>query len=116
MKVLLTRDSVAMGDDLDAPHAQQRTFPDGLALREVVGAIVDGGYLARIAGGRATWVLRAGDAAVAVAVVAQQWGEPRLLTDSQQAAGAFAGPDGTVRLHFGYLAQQDPEAVHAGLV
>ena len=118
MKVLLTRDSVAMGDDVDAPHEQQRTFPDELALREVVGAIVDGGYLARIAGGRATWVLRAGDAAAvdAVAVVAQQWREPRLLTDGQQPIRSFAGPDGTVRLHFGYLAQQDPEAVLAGLV
>ncbi|MEU3464033.1 hypothetical protein ABZ721_29280 [Streptomyces sp. NPDC006733] len=121
MKVLLTRDSVAMGDDTDAPHHHTADLPADLPLRAAVAAITGGGYLARIAGGRATWVLATGGG-TPIAVTAQQWGEPRLLVPGEPALAACAAAtraadgetlDGdVVRWHFRYLAQEDPDAVH----
>ncbi|MFF4529376.1 hypothetical protein ACFY1P_08910 [Streptomyces sp. NPDC001407] len=112
MKVILTRDSVAMGDDVDAPHEQRREFPDGLAAVEVITAVVADGYLPPIAGGRAVWVVVSG-ADRSLAVVAQEWAEPRPLTDGW--GDALPDEGSPVRLHFRYLAQEDPEAVHGRL-
>ncbi|MDJ0466454.1 hypothetical protein [Streptomyces sp. H27-C3] len=54
MKLLLTRESVAMGDDVNAPHEQQKEFPDDLTISEVIATVVADGYLPRIAGCCAT--------------------------------------------------------------
>lgn len=110
VKVLLTRDSVAMGDDVDAPHHHAMALPAGLPLRAAVASVVSGGYLARIAGGRATWVLET-DAGTPIAVTAQQWSEPRFLAPGEAAVADCAAEEGTVRWHFRYLAQEDPAAV-----
>ncbi|MBC3839419.1 hypothetical protein GXW82_01955 [Streptacidiphilus sp. 4-A2] len=113
MKVHLTRDSVAMGDDVDAPHTGTLELPADLPVREAIAAVVQGGYLARIAGGKASWVLTG--AGVAIAVVAQQWREPRLLAAGECLLGSLVADDGAVRWHFRYLAQRDPVAVYEEL-
>ncbi|GAA3086158.1 hypothetical protein GCM10020000_85960 [Streptomyces olivoverticillatus] len=51
MKVHLTRDSVTMGDDVDAPHEDTRDLPAEMPVREAVTFVVKSGYLAQIAGG-----------------------------------------------------------------
>ncbi|WP_434599771.1 hypothetical protein [Streptomyces sp. A5-4] len=115
MKLLLTRESVAMGDDVNAPHEQQKEFPDDLAIGEAIATIIADGYLPRIAGGCATWVLTM-SGATSSAVVAQQWERPLLLVAGQEPLGSLAGPDrGEVRWHFRYLAQQDPDVVYRRL-
>ncbi len=114
MQVLLTRESVALGDDVDAPHDHVIDLPAELPLRAAVASVVSAGYLPQITGGQATWVLVA-EAGRSIAVVAQQWREPRLLTTGESALAALASADGTVRWHFRYLAQQHPEAIHGEL-
>ncbi|MFE0171361.1 hypothetical protein ACFWZ2_03525 [Streptomyces sp. NPDC059002] len=110
MKVHLTRDSVAMGDDAYAPHAETMELPDGMPLREAVTAVGKGRYLASIAGGAATWVLTGADGPIAV--VAQQWNEPRLLHSGPSAPTSPATDERAVHWHFRYLAQRDPDAVY----
>jgi hypothetical protein len=65
MKVYVTRDSAAAGDDVDAPHGRTLSFPDAMPIEQVIDAIARSGYLAR----RSDLVsgLR-----VSIAVVAQQ--------------------------------------------
>lgn len=103
MYVELTRDSVAMGDDVDAPHALRLDLPDGATVGDAVDSALARSYLASIQGGRATW-LAVADRSVR-AVVAQQWVTPRWLTDPGETAPAT--------IHFRYLAQRDPDEVHA---
>ncbi|MCX4746123.1 hypothetical protein OG455_11420 [Kitasatospora sp. NBC_01287] len=114
MRIELTRGSVAAGDDTDAPHQEARQLPDGSALDAAAVAALAAGYLARIGGGLATWVLRAADG-TALAVLAQQWPAPRPLGPRPPALAALADPDGVVRLHFDYLAQRDPAEVFGSL-
>ncbi|AUY47879.1 hypothetical protein C2142_01625 [Streptomyces sp. CB01881] len=118
-----------MGDDTYAPHAGTQDVPDGTSVRDVLDGILTSGYLATIAGGRATWIATAGDAwagdawagdatagdATVLAVLAQQWAAARLLPAGTAPLAALAGPDGTVRLHFIYRTQRDPEAEYARL-
>ncbi|MEY9944171.1 hypothetical protein [Kitasatospora sp. GAS1066B] len=113
-RIELTRDSVAAGDDTDAPHQRVLEPPERTVLDAAAVADLAAGYLARIGGGRATWVLRAAGG-TALAVLAQQWPQPRLLSSRQVPFASLAEPDGTVRLHFEYLAQQDPEELFARL-
>ncbi|MEU7579926.1 hypothetical protein AB0B50_20255 [Streptomyces sp. NPDC041068] len=113
MKVHLTRDSVAMGDDAFAPHEDTRDLPAEMSLCEAVASVVGSGYLAHIAGGEATWV--ATSAGTSIAVVAQQWTEPRLIGPGGLSLASLAGDDGAVRWHFRYLVQRDPVAVYEEL-
>lgn len=100
--VELTRDSVAAGDDGDAPHHQSLHLPDDASLDDAVSAALARNYLASIAGGKATWLVVA-DGTVS-AVVAQQWAQPRWLADTRRPAPAT--------IHFRYLSQRDPDEVY----
>ncbi|MBO1417691.1 hypothetical protein [Streptomyces sp. FH025] len=115
MRIILTRDSVAAGDDVDAPHQAVLTLPDGLGLPEALTALgLPRPRLPLIAGGRATWVLR-GEDGTALAVLAQQWPRPRPLPAGRGPLARLAGPDGAVRLHVEYRRQLDPEAEYRRL-
>ncbi|MER7755374.1 hypothetical protein [Kitasatospora sp. NPDC097643] len=121
MRIHLTRDSVAAGDDVDAPHARTLTVPDGLDLAAVCAALgLPRPTLPLIGGGRASWILRAADG-TALAVLAQQWPEPRplpagrgplarLVTGTGARLVTGTGPEDTVRLHVEYRRQLDPDA------
>jgi hypothetical protein len=73
MKILATRDSVAMGDDVDAPHEQHFSFPDSTPIEQAIEKIVSAGYLASVQGG-ATWSAVSG---IPICVVAQRWSQLR---------------------------------------
>ncbi|WP_144123026.1 hypothetical protein [Catellatospora sichuanensis] len=105
MRIRSTRDSVAMGDDVDAPHEQVLDVADGTTFGDVVDHVLASGYLARIAGGEATWLVVVERVH---AVVAQQWSTASWLTDPQSQA-----PDS---IHFQYLAQRDPREVLAVMI
>lgn len=112
MKIHLTRDSVCAGDDVDAPHARTMSFADEAPLDSVIDEIMRSGYLASIAGGKATW------SAVArhpIAVVAQQWSQPRFLPGHAANLSLLKGADGVARLHFRYHMQEDPNTVFTTL-
>jgi len=111
MQVQLTRDSVAMSDDCDAPHQLLLPFPDDASLADIVGHVFCSCYLAQIAGGQATWT------AVThrpVAVLAQQWPAPKMMPSS--AAQTLELTNGILHLHFRYYAQQDPDLVYQQLL
>ncbi len=74
MKIHVTRDSVAAGDDCDAPHHREFSFPDTTTIEDAINQINKSGYLASIMGGCATWSAASG---FPIAVMAQQWHEIR---------------------------------------
>jgi hypothetical protein len=95
MTINLTRDSVAMGDDVGAPHAYVLSVPVDCMLAQALQYILNRPYLASIAGGKATWVALLQQKPVAV--LAQQWPQPVLLGPD------FLLPSGVeVQLHFRY--------------
>jgi len=110
MKVLATRDSVAAGDDVHAPHERIFSFPDSLSPLQLIARIVADGYLATIAGGKATWSAVSGRP---LAVVAQEWREPRGVPWREPPLSELEQRDGLYCIHFNYHAQRDPEAVLA---
>jgi hypothetical protein len=105
--ICITRDSVAAGDDADAPHAQ-RFEPSDIGDVESLVRFAAAHYpLASVSGGQATWVLSSG---VPLAVCAQQWSEPRLVCwRGTPLTRLDGGGGGELGLHFSYLAQVDPE-------
>jgi hypothetical protein len=56
----------------------------------------------------ATWALSSG---IPLAVVAQQWQEPRVLFRLDAERERLDAGDGELRLHWSYFAQLDPELV-----
>ncbi len=102
------RDSVCMGDDVDAPHELKLPVNQLESIRSVVERLLGMGYLAQIAGGKATWIFQANSRPLAV--VAQQWPHPRFVVSPYEPAAAFrreAAPD----FDFLYWCQADPETV-----
>ncbi|WP_210518102.1 hypothetical protein [Hymenobacter terricola] len=107
MKVSLTRASVAMGDDADAPHHFEMMMGDDASLPSIIKAILGSRYLASIAGGKATWTVIS---RIPVAVVAQQWAEPKMLTPVPTLS-SLNFSDNVLSMHFDYRVQQDPDLV-----
>lgn len=86
MSFVIWRDSVAMGDDVDAPHERVVPLEDHASIGAVVEAMLRTPYLASIVGGRATWIV---EGARPLAVVAQQWAAPRWLVAPELPATAL---------------------------
>ncbi|MDX1594944.1 MAG: hypothetical protein R3298_11910 [Gammaproteobacteria bacterium] len=110
--VHLTRDSVAAGDDADAPHELALLVPDDATTEAMVAAILDADYLPRIASGRATWSVISDRT---LAVIAQQWPEPRMVADASHPPERLLKDGSGYSFHVKYHAQQDPETVLAVL-
>jgi hypothetical protein len=107
MRIEVTRDSVAAGDDIDGLHQYWLDMPSGASVARVVDAVLRAPYLPSTVSGRATWVLSAGpwESGEPVAVVALQWSSPRYLVDPAREFTATA-------LYCHYWAQYDPDAVY----
>ena len=54
-KIKLTRESVTMGDDIDAPHFLYIELEQNWTITEILNYISKIDYLPKISGGRATW-------------------------------------------------------------
>jgi len=108
MDIYVTRDSVAAGDYIDAPHGCSFSFPDATSVMDIVGRIVAGGYLARINGGNATWSVVS---RFPIAVVAQQWTELRPVCWPEVEVSELETRNGVIQLHFNYHTQIDPDIV-----
>src|SRR5262245_15761403 len=104
MDFLLSRDSVAAGDDLETHDAVKSL--DTTAVNDAIGQVIRSGYLPTIQGGKATWVVVS---AQPIAVCAQQWSAPKMLSWSPLTLSDLARSGDRYRLHFSYLAQLDPE-------
>ena len=107
VNIYLSRDSVCAGDDGDAPHSKQIVVADGASIEDILSNLSRSGYLPSIAGGKATW---SASSNVPLGVVAQEWAKPKLffrifddLLDIE---------DKTLRIHFSYHTQIDPDVVY----
>jgi hypothetical protein len=114
LTVALTRDSVCAADDIDAPHEKRFSIPVKAALSELYEAVSGQDYLARIAGGDATWVLKIGTENIAV--LAQQWRRPMFLLPSTTAVRQFADETRVCEVHIEYHTQKNPVEIAKSLV
>ena len=112
MIVLVHREAVCMGDDADTPHAKPFHVPERATLAEFLELLRGQGYLASIAGGKATWVCE-GD--VPLAVVTQEYREPWLLPGAARPVAEVAGTLPRPHFFFRYYAQEAPEEVYRRL-
>ena len=108
MNLYVTRESVAAGDDVDAPHARTFALPHEASLETALVTVMSARYLPSISGGLATWSVASG---IPLAVIAQQWPAPRMLSGVSDNLDALDRAPGLLRLHFNYHAQLDPEIV-----
>ena len=108
MQLILTRDSVAAGDDFDAPHRRIIKVTEGLPLDALLRRVTQTKYLPSISGGAATWSVTSG---VPLAVIAQQWDDIKWLPGALQEQAALDLRDGALHLHFNYHTQIDPGIV-----
>jgi hypothetical protein len=114
--VHVERGSVHASDD--APPRQVRVPPQ-TTLHELLAVVMADGYLPRISGGQATWVVAsssatAGDALQPIAVCAQQWDRVMFLLPADVAVATHFGTT-RPQLTFTYRCQDDPDAVAARL-
>ena len=54
IKVKLSRDSVCMGDDCNAPNAYEMYIKENVSLKALIAQVKKDIYLAQISGGKAT--------------------------------------------------------------
>ena len=107
MKLFVTRDSVAAADDYES-HDTEIALPDGASVEDAVSWIATTRYLPSIGGGAATWSIVSGRP---IAIVAQQWSKPRMLSPIPYELEDLNFRDDTLRIHANYHAQQDPNVV-----
>lgn len=108
VKLSLTRTSASAGDDVDAPHKFAIEVPNDFSLDDIASAIQKSSYIPKIQFGKATWSVTSG---VPIAVIAQQWPEPKIVTNIEFVRDRLDLKDGTVRAHVNYHAQIDPDIV-----
>lgn len=108
------RDSVCAGDDCES-HARPFVASLGALMPELIQLATSACRLAGIAGGNATWIVEAGGyGGKPIAVVAQQWEEPRLLVpEPTTVEDLFA--DHKTKIFFKYWCQANPDAVFNAL-
>ena len=109
MKIKLTRDSVAAGDDCYAPHLKEFEVLDDILISSFLENILDTNYLASISGGKAAWSLASSKP---LAIVAQQWTEPKYLVWNNPTVSELSDGNGVLRLKFNYHAQLNPDIVY----
>ena len=122
LRIRVTRDSVCAGDDVHAPHLRVLEAGNDCTAEEIVRvALTPPGFLdrllrrtalPRIEGGKATWCVHS---RVPLAVIAQQWSEPRMLQNPSPKLEELAVSGGAIQVHIEYLGQMDP-AVAVGYV
>ena len=104
----LERCSVCAADDVDAPHRMKVSVND-YRFSTIAEAIVGASYLPSISGGKATWIVRDKDIhGPVIAVIAQQWGDPKFLWRKRKQLRTN-GQSATIYVQ--YRCQSDPDAV-----
>jgi hypothetical protein len=106
--IVLTRESVSMGDDA-FDHTMEVEIEDNWKISQILNKIIKMNYLPNIQGGEATWSAAFNKP---LAVLAQQWDKPKIISDPD-----FPFPNSNKyikmdRMHFNYHAQIDPLIVY----
>lgn len=109
MRVVLTRDSVCMGDDVDAPHEAEWELDGKVTMQDLLEQAA--GYCLPMQS--ACWVAYLGYNRAdgePVALFAPQWPRPRMLS-ALDAAGQLGTHSGKVEIFWAYRSQVDPESL-----
>ncbi|MGV9264947.1 hypothetical protein ACWDRR_09820 [Kitasatospora sp. NPDC003701] len=111
VKVVLTRDSVCMADDCDAPHQQDATVDGATTLGDFVTQVAN--YPLRMRGAR--WVMFRGwnhAEGSPIAEISPEWASPRFMAgaDPLLPLASLAGPDGDLNFFFQYHSRSVPLA------
>lgn len=108
-KIILTRESVAMGDDIDAPHFLEIEIQSNWTILEILKHILKLNYLPQIHGGKATWSVAINEP---IAVLSQESFEnPMLICLPDYPHQETMGFVNIENIHFNYHAQKKPEEV-----
>jgi dsRNA-specific ribonuclease len=109
MELHINRDSVAAGDDAD-PHNKILEFLGDPSLKEALKRIVSSEYLPRMHDRKVSWVV---SSQRPMAVIAEHWQEPKFLRgfNGDDKLGSLARSE-TMKWHFSYLIQNDPDVVY----
>jgi hypothetical protein len=105
-KILLTRNSVSMGDD-SRDNSLEIEVNENWKIAEILAEVLRINYLPKIMGGKATWSVAYDNP---LAVIAQQWDRPRLIRPQFPYSISNKYKDFNL-LHFNYHAQKDPDLV-----
>ena len=104
----MTRDSVAIGDDINAPHSKQVEVDGEVTSLDLAREIQAMGYLAIIGSGEATWSIVAGKP---IAIIAQQWEDPKLIQNENLTLRALANGEDLLNVHINYHCQEEPDEI-----
>ena len=108
-KIKLTRESVAMGDDIDAPHFLEIGIEPNWTITEILKYISNINYLPKISGGRATWSVAISEP---IAVLTQENPkEPLLICLPDYPYHGMRGFVEFDNIHFNYHAQKKASEV-----
>jgi len=109
LRLHLTRDSVAAGDDADAPHMRVERLAEDLATPAEVQALLGElarRYLPRVAG-PATWIAWS---RLPLLVLSGAWPAPRTIWLTEPDLPLLDWRADGLHAHFVYLALTDPQA------
>jgi hypothetical protein len=105
-KIKLTRESVAMSDDIDAPHFMEIEIQPNWTITEILKYIIKSKYLPRISGGKATWSVAINEP---IAVLTQENSQsPMLICYPEYPYQGTMGFVDIENIHFNYHAQKNP--------
>ncbi|GGP22045.1 hypothetical protein [Silvimonas iriomotensis] len=108
-QLVVWRDSVSAGDDVEAPHEVRVEIERESTLAGIVAMLVSDGYLPNISGGKASWILVSGTQTLAV--LAQQWSKPEYLVPSTERIESVVDFAGRSHLQFRYWVQAEPDQI-----
>ena len=114
MRAYVTRESVCAADDFDPPHGVRLRVPDDWTWEDLVQTVWRGSRLpwrgseVPNAGGKATWALSSN---IPLAVFAQEWNTPVLLSLLDSDRERLDVADREIRFHWSYFPGLDPTLV-----
>jgi hypothetical protein len=109
-KIKLTRESVSMGDDIDAPHFLEIEIQPNWTILEILKYILKLNYLPQIYGGKATWSVAINEP---IAVLSQEnFENPMLICLPDYPHRETMGFVNIEHIHFNYHDQKEPEEVY----
>lgn len=106
IEIVLSRDSVCAGDDIDVPHDKIIRFGSEKYVSKLIESIKSSDYLPLIAEGKATWIVNNSDEIIAV--IAQQWNTSKLFIDKKILVKDLIKTGKRIHLFFKYRSQEDP--------
>ncbi|MGL0936324.1 hypothetical protein ABMX80_23445 [Vibrio vulnificus] len=96
-RVKLTRDSVCMGDDCDAPHFLKLELPETSTIQDLVDAIDARSYLAKVVSWEHHWILLANNEEVA-----RLKGNDFEIPENSAVSLSSLALNGVLKVHFKY--------------